>query len=594
MIKAAGVILCTPQNQVLFVKKSDSGVWEYPGGHIEEGETAEQAAARELKEEIGSSPEGDRKLLARRISTALGDGDSPSEQVDYSTFIQSVKETFEPTLSSEHVGYAWAPIDQPPEPLHPGARSAIARLTMDELGVARAIIAGDLVSPQRYENMTLFAIRITGTGVSYRRGLDEFVWRDPAVYLNDEFLQRIGGLPVIFWHHTSKRAAMSSDDFVQRNVGSVFVPYIKGDEVWAIVRIYDDNAAAIISSEQWSTSPAVVFNDPSVNGKVVFDDGKKLLIEGKPSLIDHIALVERGVWDKGGPATGIETAGIGESPMTEEERMAEEKAKKDNEEKARKDAEEEKSRKDAAGMLDKMMSHLDSITKRLDAMEMSDKARKDAEEDRERKDKAKRDAEMSEDEKDKAKKDAAAKKDAEECAARDKAKKDAEEAEKDKARKDAEDIRKAMADMAARLPVQMSDADYAERATAQARADGVYIQFGKQAPAPMAGETPLAYRVRLLNGVKDHSKTYKDVALDKIAIADKAAFEAMEPQIYHDAEIVARSPATVPVGELRCIERKEGGHTIRDWVGEPAAWMNQFAGPVKHYGEGKWMTGSLH
>lgn len=580
-IRAAGTILRTKENRVLFVKKADTCLWEYPGGHIDEGESAEEAAARELEEEIGSIPDGERRLLARRIAPIMGDELNASDTIDYSTFIQTIDDTFEPTLNDELSGYAWSPIDQPPEPLHPGARAALARLTMDELGVARAIIAGDLTSPQRYENMTLFAIRITGTGVAYRRGLDEFVFRNPSDYLNDDFLQRIGGLPVTFWHHKDG-LTMSSDEYVQRNVGSVFIPYVKGNEVWAIVRIYDDSAAKIIASEQWSTSPAVVFRDPSVNGKVEFDDGKKLLIEGKPSLIDNISIVELGVWDKGGPPIGIEAATIGEEFMaTKEEEMAADKAKNDAEEaeKARKDAEDAR--------WDKMFGHLDAIGKRLDAVETSDKERKDAEE------KAHKDAEdakKSEEEKEKERKDAAAKKDAEECAARDKAKRDAEAEKEEKARKDAEDIRKAMADMAARLPAQMSDADHAELSSAQARADGVFNCFGKQAPPPMAAETPIAYRVRLADALKTHSK-WKDADLRKIAATDTATFAGIEPQIYHDAEVVARSPATVPSGQLRAVTKLSGsGHKIIEWRGEPAAWMNQFAGPAKLYGEGGWKT----
>jgi hypothetical protein len=488
--------------------------------------------------------------------------------------------------------------------LHPGVAVAIRRLTADELGVARMIAAGELSSPQQYENIALFALRVTGTGAAYRRALEEFVWRDPKIYLNDEFLARCAGVPVVFWHQ--KGGVLSTKEFVDRTVGMIFFAYIKGDEVWAIARIYDENAAKIISSEQWSTSPTVIFRDPSVNSKVTLEDGKTLLIEGKPSLIDSLAICEKGVWDKGGPPIGVDSAhvasdstvvkkdsdekpsgvssaAVGDTVMTEEEnKAAEEKTKADAEKLER----EDRARKDAESgeKLDKLLSHLDSLGKRMDAWDGEEKARKDAEE-KERADRARRDAEekMTEEERkvsaDKAKKDAEEKERGEKERV-DKAKKDAED---DKARKDADEIRKAVADMAARIPATMSDADYSALADAQARADSVYLAFGQSAPQPMRGETPLAYRVRLLNGVKIHSPGFKAVALDKVALADPNALDTIEPQIYADAETVARSPATVGDGELRRITKHVGAHIFHEYVGQPSAWMNPIAGATRQY-----------
>lgn len=48
------VITCRFANKWLLVKHKDRNTWEIPGGHIEENETADEAAKRELYEETGA------------------------------------------------------------------------------------------------------------------------------------------------------------------------------------------------------------------------------------------------------------------------------------------------------------------------------------------------------------------------------------------------------------------------------------------------------------------------------------------------------------------------------------------------------------
>ncbi|NCU38166.1 NUDIX hydrolase [Candidatus Saccharibacteria bacterium] len=49
-------VIIIENNKVLLVqekKRSAYGLWNFPGGKIEEGETPEEAACREIKEELG-------------------------------------------------------------------------------------------------------------------------------------------------------------------------------------------------------------------------------------------------------------------------------------------------------------------------------------------------------------------------------------------------------------------------------------------------------------------------------------------------------------------------------------------------------------
>ena len=53
MTVGCGVLVENEKNQVLLQKRSDNGQWCVPGGALELGETYKEAAARELREEVG-------------------------------------------------------------------------------------------------------------------------------------------------------------------------------------------------------------------------------------------------------------------------------------------------------------------------------------------------------------------------------------------------------------------------------------------------------------------------------------------------------------------------------------------------------------
>lgn len=551
MISAAGVLLRSAKGTVLFLKRGQNcdfpNTWCLPGGHVEDGENAEKAAIREVKEETGFDIDGVDKVLSRRVAN----------ECDFTTFLKRIDAEFIPTLNDEHVAYAWAPMNEPPEPLHPGVVISLKREGMDELQVAQAMVARELTSPQRVENVSLFDMRITGTGVAYRRAINEFVYRRPENYLTPEFLQRCNGLPVIWMH--PKSSTLNSEEFSDRIVGTMMLPYIMGDEVWGVAKIFDDAAIEAMTEDQLSTSPAVVFRDPSVNSKMQLEDGSMLLIEGKPSLLDHLAICEVGVWDKGEEPYGIRTDSQQEHIMTEEEKKALEaaeakksdKAKKDAEEiadKARKDAEEEDRKKaDAAEgeKLDKILSHLDSMAKRMDSFEKRVDAMSDEPEELA--------ADASEEDKEKHK--------ADKVRRADKARKDAEdkEREEEEAAKKADsaetvkriaELEKRLPKLEARMTPVMSDADHLMLADAQARADSVYNQFGKRAPRPLDGESADRYRRRVVTELKSHSPSWKEIDAGKL---DNTSFEVVEKQVFADAEMAAINPVDLREDELRAV-----------------------------------------
>jgi 8-oxo-dGTP pyrophosphatase MutT (NUDIX family) len=97
MILAAGVMIRASSGRVLLMKRSDTGLWAFPGGHIEDGETADKAAWRETFEETGYRLGSVGALLMRRVK----------DDVDFSTFAAECEDEFVPNLDHEHSAFGW-------------------------------------------------------------------------------------------------------------------------------------------------------------------------------------------------------------------------------------------------------------------------------------------------------------------------------------------------------------------------------------------------------------------------------------------------------------------------------------------------------
>jgi 8-oxo-dGTP pyrophosphatase MutT (NUDIX family) len=123
---AAGLLLVTPDGDGLFIKRKGAdhaGEWSIPFGRVEQDEEPADAARRETIEEVGRLPRWMITGLHRETS---------SEGVDAVTFGQTIAGRFDPELNGESAAYVWAPLDDPPSPLHPGLEKVLRKVFAEE------------------------------------------------------------------------------------------------------------------------------------------------------------------------------------------------------------------------------------------------------------------------------------------------------------------------------------------------------------------------------------------------------------------------------------------------------------------------------
>ena len=428
-----------------------------------------------------------------------------------------------------------------------------------ELDVAKAIQSGEISSPQLYENVALFDLRITGTGISKRDHPDEYVLRPEENFLTPEFVERCNGLPVIFEH--PGESILTTDEYRDRAIGTIILPYIKGDEVRGIAKILDMDAANLMMETHISTSPGVVFRDDKESFYVDLD-GERVLVEGVPSYVDHLAICEVGVWDKGGNPNGVNR---GESTMPED---------KENKEEKKDDAES-----GTTELLKKIMERLDAQDKRLDAMSKKDgenepteelkmdsekeeaakRAEKEGEKEHKLEKEAEKEGEKEHKEEEKMKSDEKREKDGE---FEKDAKKDAKHEEKmDSLKKDNLILKAKLASMEQKFSNftrELTPEERDELGAAQRRADSVFQMLGENLPAPLAGERPIAYRKRLAARIQKHSDKFKETKLDSL---DGAIYDEVERNIYEGAKTAASSIVHAGSGKLIAIRELDATGT---------------------------------
>lgn len=118
MINVVAAVITDDNNRILItqrnLKKSQGGLWEFPGGKIENAETKEEAIIREIKEELDVNikvdqyidekvfnyPEKDINLIAIKCSIISG------------KILLKEHEDAKWVTSSELVNYNFAPADE--------------------------------------------------------------------------------------------------------------------------------------------------------------------------------------------------------------------------------------------------------------------------------------------------------------------------------------------------------------------------------------------------------------------------------------------------------------------------------------------------
>lgn len=136
MRQAAGLLLrAEDSGRILLLLRRD-GTWDFPGGILERGEDALDAALRELVEETGfrgpvflDSPRPLAIVSVTRDGPLQLFSPPPTSGAvfAYATILGWVLREFGPRLDAEHILSAWTPLEHATAlPLHPGVAAVLS------------------------------------------------------------------------------------------------------------------------------------------------------------------------------------------------------------------------------------------------------------------------------------------------------------------------------------------------------------------------------------------------------------------------------------------------------------------------------------
>ncbi|GLW66122.1 ADP-ribose pyrophosphatase [Actinomadura rubrobrunea] len=124
-VVGVGALLLRPDGKVLIghrIKQGEAASWCLPGGHVEPGETFEQAALREIAEETGIRAVTDARAFTVALRT-----DVEITHVTAGVVAETTNPQDQPTLLEPEVfdRWTWASPQSPPEPLFPATAALL-------------------------------------------------------------------------------------------------------------------------------------------------------------------------------------------------------------------------------------------------------------------------------------------------------------------------------------------------------------------------------------------------------------------------------------------------------------------------------------